>query len=248
MPTITDKLRAGKISCNLSRPMTMSTGEKTARHWRQISEPFQEQYREYDKWFVDNPVFPLEIATIKAIKTIFEPPGLEIGIGPGRFAQLLGIRFGIDPAQLPLTLARDRGARVSRAIGEQLPFGTGVFGAIYLLFSLCFLARPEAVLCECRRTLKHGGHLIIGLIPALSPWGRMLTQKGENGHPFYRRARLRTIAETLELLRRNNFTLIESRSALFSPPQASPQVSDHRPGHDEMAGFAVLVARPSELT
>jgi SAM-dependent methyltransferase len=178
LPTITDKLLAGKIRHNLYHLMMMNTGEKSDRHWRELSAPFQEQYREYDEWFVDNPVFALEVETIKAIKTTLEPPGLEVGIGPGRFAQLLGISYGIDPAPLPLTLARDRGARVCRAIGEHLPFVTGVFGAIYLLFSLCFLAKPEAVLRECRRTLKPGGHLIIGLIPALSPWGRMLTQKG----------------------------------------------------------------------
>jgi SAM-dependent methyltransferase len=247
LPTLTDKIRTGKSSRNLNRPRTMSTGKKPDRHWRQLSAPFQEQYREYDAWFDDNPLFPLEVATLKAVKTTIEPPELEVGIGPGRFAQRLGVRFGIDPAQLPLTLARDRGALVCRAIGEQLPFGTAVFGAIYLLFSLCFLAKPEVVLRECRRTLKPGGNLIIGLVPALSPWGRMLTKKGENGHPFYRRARLRTIAATLDLLERNNFNLIESRSALFSSPEAPSPVSDHRPGHEEQAGFAVLVARPAKV-
>jgi len=224
----------------------MNTGKKSNRHWRQLSTPFQEQYREYDRWFVDNPVFDLELAAIKSLETTFGPPGLEIGIGPGRFAQCLGVEFGIDPAQPPLTLARERGARVCRAIGEQLPFGTGVFGTIYLLFSLCFLAEPEAVLRECRRTLKPRGHLIVGLVPALSPWGRMLTRKGENDHPFYRRAQFRTIAATLGLMERRGFKLIESRSALFSSPQVTPQIADHRPGHNENAGFAVLVARPGE--
>ncbi len=247
LPAITDKLRAKRIVRNLNNLRIMSTEKKSARHWRRISEPFQLQYREYDEWFVDNPVFALEMATIKAIETILEPPGLEIGIGPGRFAQLLGVHFGIDPAPHPLTLAKERGARVCRAIGEQLPFGTGVFGAIYLLFSLCFLANPDAVLRECKRTLKPGGHLIIGLVPALSPWGRMLAQKGKNGNSFYHRARFSTIAATLDLLERHSFNLIESRSALFSPPQASSPASDHRPGYDEKAGFAVLVARPAKV-
>jgi len=222
----------------------MNTGNQSERHWRQLSEPFQEQYREYDDWFVDNPVFGVELATIKALGTAMVPPGLEIGIGPGRFAQALGVGFGIDPAALPLSLARERGILVCRAIGEELPFGTGTFGAVYLLFALCFLADPEAMLHECHRTLKPDGHLLIGLVPALSPWGGMLTEKGKKGHPFYRRAQLKTIGATLDLLRQHNFNLVESRSALFSSPQTPTPAVDHRPGHHEEAGFTVLVAQP----
>lgn len=221
-----------------------ATSKTSERHWRELSAPFKEKYREYDEWFVDNPVFDLELATIKAIETRLEPPGLEIGVGPGRFAQKLGVRFGIDPALPPLALARSRGAQVCRAVGEQLPFGAGVFGAIYMLFTLCFLARPEAVLRECSRSLKPGGHLLIGLVPASSSWGKMLAQKGEDRHSFYHGARFRTISATLDLLERHNFNLIESRSALFSYPQdAPPAVTNHRPGHDEQAGFVILVCQ-----
>lgn len=221
-------------------------GEKNPEHpWRDVCAPFQERSREYDDWFVDNPIFSLELATLKAIKTKIDPPGLEVGIGPGRFAQQLGIKFGLDPALQPLLKARRRGVLVCRAIGEELPFRTGTFGSIFLLFSLCFLAEPRAFLRECHRTLKPEGHLIIGLVPAGSPWGRLLSRKGEEGHPFYRLARFRTIAAALALLQETGFTLIESISALFTPPQSPPRPDDHRPGQDENAGFAVLVAKPA---
>ncbi len=223
----------------------MTSSDNSANTWRRIAEPFHNQAEAYDTWFVDNPVFNLEVATLKSLATEFLEPKLEIGIGPGRFAQQLGIRFGIDPALAPLVRARKRDCQVCQAIGEQLPFGPDLFGTIYLLFTLCFLSDPDKVLQECRRVLRREGHLVLGLIPARSAWGKALADKAGNDHPLYRHARFRTVAETMHLLTQNGFRPVEARSSLLSGPQDPHPVDEQTPVVEEKAGFVVLVARPT---
>ncbi len=61
--------------------------------------PFEAISKEYDQWFDDNKVtFLSELAAVK----YFLPKqgkGLEIGIGTGRFAMELGIKYGIEPSE-----------------------------------------------------------------------------------------------------------------------------------------------------
>jgi SAM-dependent methyltransferase len=213
--------------------------------WRRSARVFDERAEEYDSWYDDSPLFKAELAALQTIRTSLPGPRMEIGVGPGRFAEQLGVAVGIDPAPAALQRAAKRGIMTIAGIGEQLPLRGGCAGSIFLLFTLCFLQVPELVLRECRRVLVPGGRLIIGLVPAASPLGRKLAQKKQQGNPYYAPARLRTVAETLAMLDAAGFTLLEALSAGLG---GDGPVETARPGSDERADFSLLVAGKKENT
>lgn len=226
--------------------MTATTSNPKKLNWKDSAGSFDALAGEYDSWFDNNPLFDIELAALLAVKEKLAHPFLEIGVGPGRFAEALKIDYGIDPAISPLQLATSRSILAVKAIGEQLPVRSESMGTVFILFTLCFLADPVLMMRECSRILKPGGRLIIGLIPRLSKWGKLLTRKKKENNPFYRHARLRTIAETVDMLAVNGFSVIESWSTLFQPPDNSLAAESPRRGLDEQAGFCVLVMNKKE--
>jgi ubiquinone/menaquinone biosynthesis C-methylase UbiE len=78
----------------------------------------------YDAWF-DSPqgqvLFRAEVEAIRRLVKGLPGPWLEVGVGTGRFAQALGIPYGVDPAWSVLLLARRRGIHVVQGRGEALP-------------------------------------------------------------------------------------------------------------------------------
>jgi ubiquinone/menaquinone biosynthesis C-methylase UbiE len=174
------------------------------------AQPFNEYAREYDNWYDSSPLFNIEFEAIRATTIQLIQPGLEVGVGPGRFAHALNIEFGLDPALSPLQLAKDRSIISINGIGEQLPIRMQSIGTVFLFFTLCFLTDPATVLREFFRVLKPGGFMIIGFIPALSSWGQHLARQGRENHPYYRFARFRTVAETITVLSGNGFQILEA--------------------------------------
>lgn len=215
----------------------------TTTDWRPGAAVFDERATEYDRWYEGSPIFAIELGALEELATPIARPALEIGVGPGRFAAALGTRFGLDPAWAPLALARKRGVLVSQGVGEQLPYRSGAFAGLYLLFTLCFLAEPATVLAECHRVLGPGGHLVLGLVPAASPWGQALNAKKAADHPFYRHARFYETGEAERLLDEAGFTLVERRCTLLQPPGSELAPEASRAGVVRGAGFVVLVGR-----
>ncbi|MCX5864377.1 MAG: class I SAM-dependent methyltransferase [Deltaproteobacteria bacterium] len=210
--------------------------------WRKAAQVFDERAAEYDAWFENSLLFAIECAALHELTTPLLGPKLEVGVGPGRFAEALGVEFGVDPALTPLVFARKRGVQVSQAVGEALPYAEQSMRTVLLLFTFCFLADPRPVLLECRRVLKPGGHLVLGIIVADSPWGRMLQQKKEAGHPFYHQARFYDPAEVEQCLVGCGFAVEERRSSLIQPPEALREMEHSQAGLVSQAGFAILVA------
>lgn len=216
-----------------------------AKGWQERAAVFDARAAEYDQWYEGSPLFALERDALKGLATPLVGPALEIGVGPGRFAEALGVRFGLDPAWSPLVLARRRGVLTGQGVGEHLPYRSGLFGTVYLLFTLCFVTDPAAVLAECHRVLRPGGHLVLGLVPLASPWGKALAAKKAADHPFYRHARFYEVREAEALLLGAGFAVVERRSTLLQPPEAKlgPEVA--REGAVAGAGFVVVVGRRS---
>ena len=210
--------------------------------WQRKSAVFHEQAAEYDQWFEDSLLFAIELAAIRDLTIKPGSPGLEIGVGPGRFAEKLGIDFGLDPALAPLRLARKRQIAVCRAIGESLPLADQSLAAVYLLFTLCFLADPGRVFAEINRCLRPGGRFILGMVPASGPWGRALQNKKENNHPFYRYAEFYEVDEVRNWLATAGLSVVEIRSSLRQLPGRIEEMEESRPGFDDRAGFVVMVA------
>jgi len=208
--------------------------------WRQSSQVFHERAAEYDAWFEDSLLFAIEKNAIQSLPLTFSGPALEIGVGPGRFAHALGIPLGLDPAFAPLLLAKERGIATAQAIAEELPFATASLGAVYLLFTLCFLESPARVFQECRRVLRPGAPLIAGFVPAGSAWGQNLMQKKEKGHLFYQSARFYTVSQVTRMFDEHGFQVHSSASTLYQAPGSVTELEEAKPGLDEQAGFVII--------
>ena len=131
---------------------------------------------------------------------------------------------------------------IGQGLGEDLPFADQRLGALFLLFTLCFLENPRRVFAECRRVLRPGGHLVVGMIVAQSPWGALLARKKAAGHPFYRHAVFREPEAVEGWLGEVGLRVVERRASLRQPPDALREVEASRAGECGNAGFAVLVA------
>lgn len=153
---------------------------------------FDDRAQEDDRWFDEHePIYQAEVEAVRR----FAPPtglGIEVGVGTGCFAVLLGIRFGIDPSRRMLRIARRRGLQVCEAIGERLPFRDEQFDLVLLVTVICFVDDVPALFRETRRVLQSGGHLVLGFIDRDSPLGRSYEARKETNR-FYRAAHFYSI-------------------------------------------------------
>lgn len=201
---------------------------------------------DYDKWF-DSPegsvIFSMESEAVRLLMKGLERPFLEIGIGTGRFAKELGIEYGIDPSLKALVLAEKRGVKVNAVKGEELPFSENFFGAVFILFTLCFVDDDARVISEAKRVLKAGGCLIIGIINRESGWGQLYSEKKDRGHPIYKYARLYNAKEVSKLLEAAGMAVEGYSSTLCQPPSDMPYKEPVHSGLSEGAGFVCIRAR-----
>jgi SAM-dependent methyltransferase len=203
---------------------------------------FHEHAEEYDCWYENSLAFAIELMALLSLHTETRGPGMEIGVGPGRFARELGLEFGLDPAWKPLVLAQQRGIQCCQGYGEQLPVKDKALGSIYLLFTLCFTGDPQMVLDECCRCLRDDGHLVIGMVPAGGQWGKKLAAKKKAGHLFYKHARFYTTEDLKQWLARAGMDIREHRSTLYQPPDGLEKKEASRDILDEAAGCVVVLA------
>jgi SAM-dependent methyltransferase len=227
----------------------IGNGEPGMSHLRghmKTKRPFEVLYRKYDSWYEEEPgrsLFAIEARAVR--ESLLFPPekALEIGVGSGRFAGELSIRFGLDPAVHPLRLARYRGVLGVAGTGEWLPFCSKVFDTCLLMVTLCFVENPLAVVRESFRILSPGGQVILGMVLDESPWGKAYRALGTDGHPFYSLARFYRAGEILDWLKEAGFFSVRIISTLFQPPgRATYDPEFPRPGYDPAAGFTVFRA------
>jgi SAM-dependent methyltransferase len=178
--------------------------------------PFVRHHRRYDEWFERHRAAYLsELLAVRAVLP-WQGRGLEVGVGTGRFAGPLGVKFGIDPAVEMLGYARARGVSVARAVAEALPFANSVFDYALIVTTICFVDDAKAMMREASRVLRPGGELVIGLIDRESPLGRdYLAHQSEN--VFYREARFYSAAEVGALLKETGFDDLVWLQTLSTP-------------------------------
>lgn len=199
----------------------------------------------YDSWY-DSPegcvIFNEELLCLKQLGCDTTKYWLEAGVGTGRFAKALGIPYGIDLSLEMAVFARRQGIATQVGSVEQLPFPASTFDGILMNLTLCFIARPELALLECVRVIRDKGHLIIGTIPANSPWGKLYIKEKSEGHPIYSHAHFRTIPETIDLVEKAGFRFQKSQSALLWEPDSRPHgYTKMVPGVVLNAGFVGLL-------
>jgi ubiquinone/menaquinone biosynthesis C-methylase UbiE len=212
---------------------------------KDVTETFDEYAKEYDKWFeipYGTILFQMETEAVRLLAKRIKKPFLEIGVGTGRFAKELDIEFGIDPSSKMLGFALKRGIKVRKAKGERLPFRDESFGAVFILFTLCFVEDAGMVLTESKRVLRKDGKIILGIINKESPWGRLYAGMAAEGHPIYRHARFYTMAEVTSLIEKVGLSIEALSSTLYQEPTSMPYKESARAGVSGEAGFVCILA------
>ncbi len=202
---------------------------------------FDRYYRKYDAWYDRNKFAYL--SELEALKKVVPKKGrgLEIGVGTGRFASVLGIEYGIDPSKNMLKIARKRGMDVRLGKGERVPFADSTFDYIVIIITLCFVKNPGKVLTEAKRVLKNGGKIIVGIIDKDSFLGRFYQSKKS---VFYKQANFFGVRELADLLKVTGFSRISYYQTIYKLPNKMNSVERPRLGYGK-GGFVVIRAHKS---
>jgi len=204
-------------------------------------EVFNKLFREYDQWYEDNKwVFLSEVEALRKVVPKGKK-GLEIGVGTGRFAEILGIEYGIDPSEMMLSIAKERGIKTSVGRGEDLPFSDEEFDYVALIITICFVENPYDVIKEAKRVLRDGGKIIISIIDKNSYLGKLYQKMKEEGHRFYKYANFNSVDEMVDLLKRFNFKNFIFYQTIFKPLEDIKEVERPKEGFGE-GSFVVISA------
>jgi ubiquinone/menaquinone biosynthesis C-methylase UbiE len=197
---------------------------------------------QYDEWFDTNPfVCDAELRVVRSLLVPTVRPAMEVGVGTGRFAALLGIRLGIDPSEGMLLIARRRGVTVARGVAENLPVRDLAAGCILMATAICFVSDAVRAFEESFRVLERDGAVVIGMLDRASPVGRTYGERKQKS-PFYRRTRFYPVAEVLDMLRQTGFRDFDFRRTIFEQASRIGKNETVRTGHGE-GFFAVIRAR-----
>ncbi len=175
---------------------------------------FEQHAADYDRWFdVHAFAYRAELAALRALMPA-GGSGLEVGVGTGRFAAPLGIRFGIEPSGAMRTLAQSRGIATAGAVAEALPFPDEQFDHVLFVTTVCFLDELDRPFAEAYRVLRAGGAILVGLIDRDSPLGQAYEQRKASSR-FYRDARFHTTGDVRHCLAQSGFSAFSFTQTLF---------------------------------
>ena len=180
-------------------------------------EVFEQNAAEYDEWFVSNEfVYRAELEAVRQL--IPGGRGIEIGVGTGRFAAPLGVKFGVEPAMNMALRVKERGIAVVRAVAEQLPIRNNSFDFALFVVTICFVPEPKRALAEIHRILRPGGEIIVGIVDIGSFLGEVYEKKRRD-NKFYRPARFFSTEQVVEMLSAAGFSDFDFRQTVFDFPQ-----------------------------
>lgn len=205
------------------------------------TEPFDKYAEDYEEWFFRNPyVYSSELkAVAHFIPTNAE--GLEIGVGSAKFAEPLGIKFGVEPSPRMRLLAESRGIRVFDGVAENLPFPDSRFDFALMVTTICFVDDAGRSLQEAGRVLRAEGIFVIGFVDRDSSLG-MLYQQRKQQNLFYRDATFYGASEVISLVQQNGFEQPQTIQTVFGQMQEIHCVQDFESGYGR-GGFVVIRAK-----
>jgi len=202
----------------------------------------QELTKKYDNWYERNKFAYLSEVNIIEKLIPKNELGLEVGVGTGRFASVLKVPYGIDPAKESLKIAYQRGVKVISATGEHLPFKDKTFHYLLMIITLSFLQDPKQALSEANRVLKEKGQIIIGMVDKNSFLGKLYQKKKIEGYPFYREATLFSPSEVIDFLKEYDFKDFGIYQTIFQMPKKLKSIQQPMKGYGK-GGFVVIDAK-----
>jgi len=197
---------------------------------------FDQYWRRYDTWY-DEYKFAY-LSEIEAIKKVLpmKGKGLEIGVGTGRFASVLGISNGIEPSTKMAKLAQKRGIRVQIGNGENLPYRDKEFDYVLIAITICFVQKPKKVISEAKRVLKDNGKIILAIVDQNSFLGKFYQEKKSI---FYKEANFFSVKEMVKLLEDNEFGKFSFYQTIFNLPEKVKTIETPLEGYGK-GGFVVI--------
>jgi ubiquinone/menaquinone biosynthesis C-methylase UbiE len=200
---------------------------------------YEKTWRQFDKWYdTHQSLYQTEIKALE--KVMPSGLGLEIGVGTGRFASPLSVRYGLDPSFNMLKLAKKRNINVIQGVGENLPFKNESFHFVLIVFTIELVDDPPRFLKEAVRTLKKDGTLILGITDRNSLWGEFYEKKVAKGES-YAGFKFLTPEEILEIFKNIDVEFEEVFQTLFQPPPDIKDIEQPKRGFGR-GGFVVLTA------
>ena len=203
------------------------------------TEPFDRFPERYERWFEKH--YYTYMSELNAVRKLLpEGKGIEIGVGTGRFAVPLKIKYGIEPSLKMAKVCKSKGVYVVRGVGEYLPLKDSSFDFSLLVTTICFLDDVEKALREANRILKKGGKIVVGFIDRNSPLGQFY-QKNRDKNPFYRVATFFSAEEVIKLLSDAGFGKFRYVQTIFDFPENIKQVQPIIKGYGT-GSFVVIQA------
>ena len=154
---------------------------------------------DYDRWFDNHGAVYAEQLRMVRSAVPRSGRGLEVGVGSGRFAGPLGIRFGIDPSRELIRMAKGRGVDVIKGEGEHLPYRPGSFDYVLMMTVICFVENPLSLFQEAFRALAPQGELVAGFIEREGEIALQYRHEETKGR-FLRFARFLSVEEVTGLI------------------------------------------------
>lgn len=204
--------------------------------------PFNEHVAEYEEWFDKHQfIFQSEVLAIRELlpkgKNL---RGLEVGAGTGRFADALGIKEAVEPADNMRKRAIKRGINVVDAEAEHLPYDHNSFDYVLMAFCISYFNSLQFAFEEAYRVLKPGCSLIIGFIDKDSIIGKEYEAR-KKVSVFYKDANFYTPETVITELKHAGFTNFLFTQTLFGSLDSIKEAEVPKKGFGE-GSFIVINA------
>lgn len=194
---------------------------------REIAKYYDRNWQEYEEWIKAHPhIHQSELIAFK--KVVPSGVGLEIGVGTGRLASALSVRFGLDPSRNMLKLAQKRKISVVQGCGENLPFKKESFHFVLIVYTIELTDDAFRFLKEAVRTLKRRGVLILGIANRESSWGKFYEQEAARG--FWR---FYSIEEILHYFKKVSVEFQQAFHTHFHAPPDIQGIEEPKKGFGE---------------
>jgi ubiquinone/menaquinone biosynthesis C-methylase UbiE len=204
------------------------------------TKPFDEHLDEYEQWFIDNHlVFQSELAAIQKVLPS-NGNGVEIGVGSGLFASMLGIKDGVEPSFTMRGKASERYIHAIEGVAEKLPYQNESNDYAMMVTTICFVDDVLQSFKEVNRILKKNGTFIIGFVDKNSPVGKIYL-KNKDRSVFYKDADFYSTRKVSDFLYETGFIIETTLQTVFGMLDTIKEVQIPRDGYGN-GSFVVIKA------